>query len=211
VYGLNTRMPFSVHHGADHPASLYAATKRANELMAHSYAHIYRLPVTGLRFFTVYGPWDRPDMGVFLFTRAILEGRPIQVFNHGKMRRDFTYIDDIVEGVLRTSDRPAAPDASWSGDAPDPGTSSAPYRIYNIGSHRPNELLDLIGALERALGRTTEKILAPMQAGDVPATYADVEDLVRDCDYHPDTPIEVGIARYVEWYREFYGSGGGTG
>jgi UDP-glucuronate 4-epimerase len=205
VYGLNTKMPYSVHQSVDHPASLYAATKKANELMAHSYAHLYGLRVTGLRFFTVYGPWDRPDMGVFLFTRAILEGRPIQLFNHGKMRRDFTYIDDIVEGIVRTSDRPATADESWSGEDPDPATSAAPYRLYNIGSHQPTALLDMIEALERELGRTAEKILAPMQLGDVPATYADVGELVRDCGYQPDTPIKVGIARYVEWHRSFYG------
>ena len=206
VYGLNTTMPFSVHDNVDHPASLYAATKKANELMAHSYSHIYGLPTTGLRFFTVYGPWDRPDMGVFLFTRAILAGQPIQVFNHGNMQRDFTYIDDIVEGVVRTSDRVALPDPEWSSDHPNPGSSRAPYRLYNIGSHRPTQLMALIGALERALGRTTEKVLVPMQPGDVVATFADVDDLARDCDYRPNTPIEVGIERYVEWYRGFYGT-----
>jgi UDP-glucuronate 4-epimerase len=173
--------------------------------MAHSYAHLYGLPVTGLRFFTVYGPWDRPDMGVFLFTRAIVEGRPIQLFNHGKMRRDFTYIDDIVEGIVRTSDRPAQADESWSGDDPDPARSSAPYRLYNIGSHQPIALAELIDALEREIGKTTEKVLVPMQLGDVPATYADVGELVRDCGYQPDTPMTVGIARYVEWHRGFYG------
>jgi UDP-glucuronate 4-epimerase len=205
VYGMNTRMPFSVHHNVDHPVSLYAATKKANELMAHSYAHLYRLPVTGLRFFTVYGPWDRPDMGVFLFTTAILQGRPIQVFNNGNMRRAFTYIDDIVEGVVRISDRPASPNPSWSGDDPDPATSPAPYRLYNIGSDRPTELMELIAALERELGRTAEKVFLPMQPGDVPATHADIDDLARDCGYHPTTPIETGIARYVAWYRDFYG------
>ncbi|MEP6999353.1 MAG: NAD-dependent epimerase [bacterium] len=205
VYGLNGSMPFSVHQNVDHPASLYAATKKANELMAHSYAHLYGLPVTGLRFFTVYGPWDRPDMGVFLFTKAILEGRPIQVFNHGKMRRAFTYIDDIVEGIVRVTDRPATPSTSWSGTAPDPATSSAPYRLYNIGSDKTNELLYLISTLESALGKTAEKIFLPMQSGDVPATHADIDDLARDCGYSPDTPLEVGIARYVEWYRSFYG------
>jgi UDP-glucuronate 4-epimerase len=163
------------------------------------------LPVTGLRFFTVYGPWDRPDMGVFLFTTAILQGKPIQVFNNGNMRRAFTYIDDIVEGVVRISDRPASPNPSWSGDDPDPATSLAPYRLYNIGSDRPNELMELIAALERALGRTTEKVFLPMQPGDVPATQADIDDLARDCGYHPTTPLETGIARYVAWYREFYG------
>jgi UDP-glucuronate 4-epimerase len=205
VYGLNTRMPFSVHQNVDHPVSLYAATKKANELMAHSYAHLYRLPVTGLRFFTVYGPWDRPDMGVFLFTTAILQGRPIQVFNNGNMRRAFTYIDDIVEGVVRISDRPASPNASWSGDEPDPATSLAPYRLYNIGSDHPTELMELIGALERELGLTTEKIFLPMQPGDVPATHADIDDLARDSGFHPTTTIDTGIARYVAWYREFYG------
>jgi UDP-glucuronate 4-epimerase len=204
VYGLNTRMPFSVHDGVDHPVSLYAATKKANELMAHSYAHLYGLPVTGLRFFTVYGPWGRPDMALFLFTRAILEGKPISVFNHGKMRRDFTYIDDIVEGVVRVSDQPAAGNPEWAGDAPDPATSPAPYRLYNIGNNAPAELMDFIGALERALGKTAEKQWLPMQAGDVPATSADIDDLVRDCGFHPGTPIETGVAKFVEWYREYH-------
>jgi UDP-glucuronate 4-epimerase len=204
VYGMNTNMPFSVHQNVDHPVSLYAATKKANELMAHSYAHLYRLPVTGLRFFTVYGPWGRPDMALFLFTRAILEGRPIDVFNHGKMRRDFTYIDDIVEGVIRASDRVARPDPDWSGDNPDPATSSAPYQLYNIGNNEPAELMDFIGALEHSLGKTAEKRFLPMQPGDVPATCADVSDLIRDCGFHPGTPIEVGVARFVEWYREYH-------
>lgn len=205
VYGLNTAMPFSVHQNVDHPVSLYAATKKANELMAHSYSHLYGLPTTGLRFFTVYGPWGRPDMALFLFTKAVLAGRPIDVFNHGKMRRDFTYIDDIVEGVVRASDRVAAADPAWDGNAPDPATSPAPYRLYNIGNSQPNELMDLIGALEQALGRTAEKNYLPMQPGDVPATYADVDDLVRDCSFHPGTPITVGVARFVEWYRDYYG------
>ncbi|MGH7592800.1 MAG: NAD-dependent epimerase [Gemmatimonadales bacterium] len=205
VYGLNTNLPFSVHQNADHPVSLYAATKKANELMAHSYSHLYRLPTTGLRFFTVYGPWGRPDMALFLFTRAILDGKPIDVFNHGRMRRDFTYIDDIVEGVVRISDRPAAADPGWSGDAPDPATSSAPYRVYNIGNNKPAELLDFIGALEGALGKTAEKNFLPMQPGDVPATSADIDDLVRDCGFHPGTPIESGVAKFVEWYREYHG------
>lgn len=205
VYGLNTAMPFTPHRGADHPVSLYAATKKANELMAHSYAHLYGLPCTGLRFFTVYGPWGRPDMALFLFTRAILEGRPIEVFNHGKMRRDFTYVDDIVQGVVRISDRPAAAAPGWSGDAPDPATSSAPYRLYNIGNNEPTELMAMIEALERSLGRRAEKVMVPMQMGDVPATYADVDDLVRDAGFHPGTPIEVGVQRFVDWYREFYG------
>jgi len=205
VYGMNTNMPFSVHQNVDHPVSLYAATKKANELMAHSYSHLYGLPTTGLRFFTVYGPWGRPDMALFLFTKAILEGRPIEVFNHGKMRRDFTYIADIVEGVVRASDRVARSDPSWSGDHPDAATSSAPYQLYNIGNSEPNELLDLIGALETSLGRKAEKVMVPMQMGDVPATWADVEDLVRDVGFQPRTSIEEGIARFVEWYKEFYG------
>lgn len=205
VYGLNTAMPFSVHRGVDHPVSLYGATKKANELMAHSYSHLYRLPTTGLRFFTVYGPWGRPDMALFLFTKAILEGRPIEVFNHGAMRRDFTYIDDIVSGVVATSDRPAAPNPTWDPEHPDPATSSAPYRLFNIGNNEPADLMALIGALEQSLGRTAEKIFVPMQPGDVPATYADVEDLVEASGFHPGTPIEVGIARFVEWYREYFG------
>jgi UDP-glucuronate 4-epimerase len=205
VYGANTAMPFSVHHNVDHPVSLYAATKKANELMAHSYSHLYRLPATGLRFFTVYGPWGRPDMAAFLFTRAILEGRPIDVFNRGDMRRDFTYIDDIVEGVVRVLDRVPVPDGSWTGDAPDPATSAAPYRLYNIGNNSPVELMDLIGAIEKALGRQAELNLLPMQPGDVPATYADVDDLVRDVGFSPATPIDVGIDRFVSWYREYFG------
>ncbi|HEU4683155.1 MAG TPA: NAD-dependent epimerase [Nitrospira sp.] len=204
VYGGNTRMPFSIHDNVDHPVSLYAASKKANELMAHCYAHLYRLPCTGLRFFTVYGPWGRPDMALFLFTKAILEGRPIEVFNDGKMRRDFTYIDDIVEGVIRTLDRTAEADPNWSGDRPDPGTSMAPARIYNIGNHQPVELLRFIEVLEQALGKRAEKKFMPLQAGDVPATYADIDDLSRDVGFKPSTPIEVGIPRFVEWYREFY-------
>jgi UDP-glucuronate 4-epimerase len=204
VYGGNTRMPFSVHDNVDHPVSLYAATKKANELMAHCYAHLYRVPCTGLRFFTVYGPWGRPDMALFLFTKAILEGRPIDVFNHGKMQRDFTYVDDIVEGVIRALERPAQSDAAWTGDHPDPSTSSAPYRLYNIGNHQPVELLRFIDVLEHALGKKAEKNLLPLQAGDVPATYADVADLTRDVGFKPATPIEVGIPRFVQWYREYY-------
>ncbi|MCA1956905.1 MAG: NAD-dependent epimerase [Nitrospira sp.] len=204
VYGGNTHMPFSVHDNVDHPVSLYAATKKANELMAHCYAHLYQLPCTGLRFFTVYGPWGRPDMALFIFTKAILEGRPIEVFNYGNMRRDFTYIDDIVEGVIRVLDRPAAPDPSWSGDRPDPGTSSAPSRVYNIGNHRPVELLRFIEILEQAVGKKAEKKLLPLQPGDVPATYADIDDLARDVGFAPSTPIEEGIPRFVKWYREFY-------
>ena len=204
VYGANTEMPFSVHHNVDHPVSLYAATKKANELMAHSYSHLYRLPTTGLRFFTVYGPWGRPDMALFLFTRAILAREPIDVFNNGQMQRDFTYIDDIVEGVLRTVDRPAEPNPEWTGAAPDPATSSAPWRVYNIGNHSPVPLLELIETLERALGKTAIKNFLPMQPGDVPATYADVADLTRDVGFSPSTPLAVGIERFVEWYREFY-------
>lgn len=204
VYGANTRMPFSVHHNVDHPLSLYAASKKANELMAHTYSHLYGLPTTGLRFFTVYGPWGRPDMALFLFTRAILEGRPIDVFNEGRMRRDFTYIDDIVEGVVRVTDRVPAGNPAWSGDQPDPGTSRAPYRLYNLGNHAPVELLHLIALLEDALGRRAEKRFLPMQPGDVPATYADVDDLARDVGFHPATPIEEGVRRFVAWYRDFY-------
>lgn len=204
VYGGNTHMPFSIHDNVDHPVSLYAASKKANELMAHCYAHLYRLPCTGLRFFTVYGPWGRPDMALFIFTKAILEGSPIEVFNQGKMQRDFTYVDDIVDGVIRTLDHPATANAAWSGEKPDPGTSSAPARIYNIGNHRPVELLRFIEVLEHALGKTAEKRLMPLQPGDVPATYADIDDLTNDVGFKPTTPIEVGIPRFVKWYREFY-------
>ncbi len=205
VYGANTHMPFSVHHNVDHPVSLYAATKKANELMAHTYSHLYRLPTTGLRFFTVYGPWGRPDMALFKFTRAMLAGQPIDVYNQGRMQRDFTYIDDIAEGVVRVADRVPVPNPAWSGDAPDPGTSLAPYKIYNIGNHQPVELLYFIEVLEQCLGRQAEKRLLPIQAGDVPATYADVDDLMRDVGFRPATPIEEGIARFVAWYREYYG------
>lgn len=204
VYGANTAMPFSVHQNVDHPLSLYAATKKANELMAHTYSHLYGLPTTGLRFFTVYGPWGRPDMALFLFTKAILEGKPIDVFNHGKMRRDFTYIDDIVEGVIRTSDHTAESNPDWNSDRPDPATSKAPYRLYNIGNNNPVELMHLIGTLETALGRTAEKRMLPLQMGDVPATYADVEALVQDVGFAPRTPIETGVERFVSWYREYY-------
>ncbi|MBI1921529.1 MAG: NAD-dependent epimerase [Geobacter sp.] len=205
VYGANTKMPFSVHHNVDHPVSLYAATKKANELMAHTYASLYGLPCTGLRFFTVYGPWGRPDMALFLFTKAILEGRPIDVFNYGKMQRDFTFVDDIVEGIVRVMDRVPAPNPEWSGDSPDPATSYAPYRVYNIGNNQPVELLHFIEVLEDALGQKAAKNLLPIQAGDVPATYADVDDLMRDTGFKPATPIEVGIKRFVAWYREYYG------
>ena len=204
VYGGNTQMPFSIHDNVDHPVSLYAASKKANELMAHCYAHLYRIPCTGLRFFTVYGPWGRPDMALFIFTKAILEGKTIEVYNHGKMRRDFTYVDDIVEGVIRTLDHPAEPNPAWSGDKPDPGTSSAPARIYNIGNHQPVELLRFIEVLEQTIGKKAKKKLLPIQPGDVPATYADIEDLSRDVGFKPATPIEVGIPRFVQWYREFY-------
>ena len=197
-------MPFSVHDNVDHPVSLYAATKKSNELMAHAYAHLYRIPCTGLRFFTVYGPWGRPDMALFTFTKAILEGRPIDVFNYGNMRRDFTYIDDIAEGVVRSLDKPATSHSSWSGEVPDPGTSSAPYRIYNIGNHDPVELVYLIEVLEKVLRKTAQKNLLPMQPGDVPATYADVDDLIRDVSFKPATPIDVGLQRFVDWYRNYY-------
>lgn len=204
VYGANTAMPFSVHHNVDHPVSLYAASKKANELMAHAYSHLYGLPCTGLRFFTVYGPWGRPDMAYFLFTKAILEGRPIDVFNHGKMKRDFTYIDDIVEGVVRVIDRLPAPNPEWSGDAPDPGTSYCPYKIYNIGNNKTEDLLHFIEVLEGCLGKKARKNFLPMQMGDVQATWADVDDLTRDVGFKPETPIETGLARFVEWYRTYY-------
>ena len=204
VYGANTKMPFSIHDNVDHPVSLYAASKKANELMAHTYSHLYGLPTTGLRFFTVYGPWGRPDMALFLFTRAILSGQPIQVFNEGKMRRDFTYIGDIAEGVVRVLDAVPQPHPTWSSMNPDPGTSNAPYRLYNIGNNQPVELLDCIAILESCLGHKAEKQLLPMQPGDVPETYADVEDLIRDVGFRPSTPITIGIARFVEWYRSYY-------
>ncbi|MDF1643385.1 MAG: NAD-dependent epimerase [Pseudomonadales bacterium] len=204
VYGANTEMPFSIHHNVDHPLSLYAATKKANELMAHTYSHLYQLPTTGLRFFTVYGPWGRPDMALFLFTKSILAGEPINVFNHGNHRRDFTYIDDIVEGVIRTLDSVATPNPDWDGANPDSGTSMAPYRLYNIGSNQPIELMRYIEILEECLGKKAIKNMLPMQPGDVPATYADVDDLITDVGYQPNTPIETGIANFVEWYRDFY-------
>lgn len=204
VYGANTVMPFSIHHNVDHPVSLYAATKKANELMAHTYSHLYKLPTTGLRFFTVYGPWGRPDMALWLFTRAILEGQPIDVFNNGHMRRDFTYIDDIVQGVVRVADHVPTGNSSWSGDHPDPATSRAPYRIYNIGNNQPVELMYLIETLEKTLGKTAIKNFQPLQPGDVLATYADVDDLTRDVGFRPSTPIEVGVQRFVEWYRSYH-------
>lgn len=205
VYGGNTRMPFSVQDNVDHPLSLYAASKKANELMAHAYAHLYRIPCTGLRFFTVYGPWGRPDMALFIFAKAILEGKPIQVFNFGKMQRDLTYIDDIVEGVIRALDRPAAADSAWAGECPTPARSNAPYRLYNIGNHQPVELRRIIHVLEGLLGKPAQMDLLPMQPGDVPATYADIEDLSCDVGFRPATPIEVGIPRFVEWYRAYAG------
>jgi UDP-glucuronate 4-epimerase len=205
VYGANTTMPFSIHQSVDHPVSLYAATKKANELMAHAYAHLYRMPVTGLRFFTVYGPWGRPDMSMFLFVSRILKGETIDVFNHGRHTRDFTYIDDIVEGVVRTLDRVAVPDPSWSGAMPDPGTSNAPYRLYNIGNNQPVELMHVIATIEKVLGRTADKRFLPMQPGDVEKTYADIDALAADVGFRPSTPIEVGIERFVEWYRAYYG------
>lgn len=205
VYGANTAMPFSEHASAEHPLTLYAATKKANEQMAHSYSHLYGIPTTGLRFFTVYGPWGRPDMALFLFTRAILEGKPIRVFNHGRHKRSFTYVDDIVEGVVRTLDRVPGKDADWDGRAPDPATSGvAPYRLYNIGNEQPVELMRYIEVLEQCLGRKAQMEMLPLQAGDVPDTEADVGDLVRDVGYRPSVPVEAGVARFVEWYRSYY-------
>jgi UDP-glucuronate 4-epimerase len=204
VYGANTKMPFSVHDNVDHPLSLYAATKKANELMAHTYAHLYGLPCTGLRFFTVYGPWGRPDMALFLFTERILQDKPIDVYNYGRMHRDFTYIDDAIEAVIRVMDRIPAPSSAWSGDRPDPGTSSAPYRIYNVGNSQPVELMRLVRVLEASLGKKAKMNLLPLQAGDVLATYADVEDLAHDVGFQPQTSIEEGVERFVRWYREYY-------
>jgi len=204
VYGANTNMPFSVHQSVDHPLTLYAATKKANELMAHSYSNLYGLPTTGLRFFTVYGPWGRPDMALFLFTKCILEGKPIEVFNFGRHKRDFTYVDDIVRGVLATVDKVAAPNPEWDSASPDPGTSSAPYRIYNIGNEQPVELMEYISILERCLKRTAKKHLLPMQLGDVPESWADVTALARDTGYRPTTPVAEGVAKFVEWYLAYY-------
>jgi len=204
VYGANTAMPFSVHDNVDHPLSLYAATKKANELAAHTYAYLYRIPVTALRFFTVYGPWGRPDMALFKFTRQILAGEPIEVFNNGHHARDFTYIDDVVEGVLRIADKIAEPNANWTGEKPDPATSMAPYRLYNIGNNNPVALMDFIAAIEKAVGREAKKVFLPMQPGDVPETFANVDDLVRDVGFKPSTPIDEGIARFVSWYRSYY-------
>jgi UDP-glucuronate 4-epimerase len=205
VYGANTKMPFSVHDNVDHPLSMYAATKKANELMAHTFSSLHGLPTTGLRFFTVYGPFGRPDMALFTFVHNILEDKPIDVYNFGNHRRDFTYVDDIVEGVVHAADRIAQPDPKWSGEHPDPGTSRAPYRLYNIGNNRPVELMRYIAVIEEALGRRAEKNLLPMQPGDVPDTFADIDDLERDVGYRPSTPVEVGVKRFVEWYLDFYG------
>jgi len=205
VYGANTDMPFSVHRGVDHPLSLYASSKRANELMAHNYSALFKLPTTGLRFFTVYGPWGRPDMALFLFTRNILEGKPIDVFNNGHHQRDFTYVDDIAEGVVRASERIAQPDPKWDSKTPDPATSFAPFRLYNIGNNRPVQLLRYIELIEEALGRKAIKNLLPLQPGDVPETFADIDDLVRDVGYRPATPVEVGVRRFVDWFCEYYG------
>jgi UDP-glucuronate 4-epimerase len=204
VYGANTHMPFSVHDNVDHPLSLYAATKKANELMAHTYASLYKLPCTGLRFFTVYGPWGRPDMALFLFTKAIFEGRPIDIFNNGKMQRDFTYIDDIVEGLVRVAAKIPTPNPAWNGNYPDPSSSFSPYKIYNIGNNNPVLLMDFIEQIEKALGKKARKNFLPMQPGDVPATYADVDDLMTDVGFKPATPIHTGIQRFVSWYRSYY-------
>jgi UDP-glucuronate 4-epimerase len=204
VYGANTKMPFSVHHNVDHPVSLYAASKKANELMAHTYSHLFKLPCTGLRFFTVYGPWGRPDMALFLFTKAILEDKPIDVFNHGKMQRDFTYIDDIVEGIVRVLDKVPAPDPQWSGDHPDPGSSYAPYKIYNIGNNNPVQLSDFISEIERAIGKTAVKNYMDIQPGDVPATYADIDSLKADVGFKPVTPLSQGIQKFIAWYKAYY-------
>jgi UDP-glucuronate 4-epimerase len=204
VYGANTAMPFSVHHNVDHPLSLYAASKKTNELMAHTYSHLYDLPTTGLRFFTVYGPWGRPDMALFKFTKSILADEPIQVFNHGKHSRDFTYIDDVVEGVVRVLDQPASPNLKWQSNAPDPGTSLAPWRVYNIGNNHPVELANFIASLEKALGKTAKKTFLPLQAGDVPDTYADVADLVKQFHYKPNTTIEEGLNQFVKWYLDYF-------
>jgi len=204
VYGLNTHMPFSIHDNIDHPVSMYAASKKTNELMAHTYSHLFGLPTTGLRFFTVYGPWGRPDMALFIFTKAILADEQIDVYNYGNMQRDFTYIDDIVEGVVRVIDRPAQANPAWDGNSPDPGSSPAPYRVYNIGNSSPVKLLDFIEAIESALDKKARKNLMPMQPGDVPATWADVDDLIRDLNYCPATPIEQGVKNFIAWYRDFY-------
>lgn len=206
VYGANTKMPFSVHDNVDHPVSLYAASKKSNELMAHTYSHLFQLPCTGLRFFTVYGPWGRPDMALFLFTKAIIAGKPIKIFNHGNMERDFTYINDIVEGVVRVMNRLPKPNQKWSGDAPDPGSSYAPYKLYNIGNNNPVKLMDFIAAIENTLGKKAEKEFLDLQPGDVPATYADIDDLIKDVGFKPATTIETGIACFLAWYKDYYGN-----
>ena len=205
VYGANTKMPFSVHNNVDHPVSLYAATKKANELISHTYSHLYGMACTGLRFFTVYGPWGRPDMALFLFTKAILEEKPIKVFNHGRMQRDFTYIDDITEGVVRIMGRLPEPDPAWNGDNPDPGTSYARYKIYNIGNNNPVELMEFIGVIEKVLGKKAKKEFLDLQPGDVPATYADIDDLIKDVGFKPETSIETGIKQFILWYNNYYG------
>lgn len=204
VYGANTKMPFSIHHNVDHPVSLYAASKKANELMAHTYSHLFGLSCTGLRFFTVYGPWGRPDMALFLFTKAIVTNEPIKVFNHGNMKRDFTYIDDIVEGIVRVMAKPPQPDLNWDSNSPDPGTSYVNYKVYNIGNNQPVELMKYIEVIEEALGKKAEKIFLDLQPGDVPATYADVDDLIKDVGFKPSTSIEDGIQRFIKWYKEYY-------
>jgi UDP-glucuronate 4-epimerase len=204
VYGANTKLPFSVQENVDHPISLYAASKKANELMAHTYSHLYRLPATGLRFFTVYGPWGRPDMAMFIFAKAILSGAPIKLFNHGNMRRDFTFVEDVSEAIVRLMDCPPQGNPNWSGDEPDPGSSAAPWKIYNIGNNNPEDLMHVVSLLEKEFGRTTTKEMLPMQPGDVPATYADVEDLVREIGFRPATTIEDGIGRFAKWYREYH-------
>lgn len=204
VYGMNENMPFSIHHNVDHPISLYAATKKSNELMAHTYSHLYRLPTTGLRFFTVYGPWGRPDMALFLFTDAIIKDKPIKVFNHGNMKRDFTFVDDIVEGVVRLLNNPPKENKEWDKEVADPGTSSAPYKVYNIGNNKPVELMEYIDTLERKLSKKAEKEFLPLQDGDVPMTYADVDDLMEDVGFKPNTSVDEGIGKFVEWYREYY-------
>lgn len=207
VYGNNAKLPFSVHDNVDHPISLYAASKKANELMAHSYSHLYKLPATGLRFFTVYGPWGRPDMALYLFAKAITEGKPLKLFNHGQMRRDFTYVDDITEAMARLIDRPPQGDPNWSAEKPDPATSSAPWRIYNIGNNKPEELLHVVDLMEQEFGRKAQRELLPMQPGDVPATYADVDDLMRDVNFRPSTSIEEGVRRFAAWYRDYHNIG----
>ncbi|MCD6562222.1 MAG: NAD-dependent epimerase [Deltaproteobacteria bacterium] len=204
VYGLNEKFPFSTHDNVDHPISLYAATKKANELMAHTYSHLYDIPTTGLRFFTVYGPWGRPDMALFIFTKAILEDKPVNIFNHGKMKRDFTYIDDIVKGVIKVLNVPPSGDSAWKADSPDPSRSQAPYRIYNIGNNSPVGLMDFIGAIENTLGRKAEKNFLPMQPGDVAATWADVDDLVKDFGYAPEVTVQEGVERFIKWYLDFF-------